>query len=107
MTSPNPIDEKPKEQEPQVDPIRERLLEFQEKLQELSKNENLVEFQLICYDKLTQKQYSKFRNIFLQKLPSDKSTSWKLKHQNTTTTFKNGLSDYNKEKLHLQWSEKK
>lgn len=69
--------------EPPADPIRERLLAFQEKLQVLARNENLVEFQLICYDKLTQKQYSKFRNIFLQKLPSDKSSSqpmsWKLK----------------------------
>lgn len=74
--APNPIDEKPKQEEgTKVDPIREKLLKFQEKLQEVSQNENLVEFQLICYDKLTQKQYSKFRNIFLQKLPSDKPTA--------------------------------
>lgn len=83
-TAPVAVDDKVKQPEaPKIDPIREKLLKFQEKLQELSKNENLVEFQLICYDKLTQKQYSKFRNIFLQKLPSDKPATqpmaWRLK----------------------------
>lgn len=65
-TAPATIEDKAKPPEPpKVDPIREKLLKFQEKLQEVSKNANLVEFQLICYDKLTQKQYSKFRNMFL------------------------------------------
>lgn len=48
---------------------------------------NLIDLQLLMYDKLTQKQFSKFRNIFLQKLPSDKPVGikphmmWRVKQR--------------------------
>lgn len=53
------------------------MLKFQERLQEVAKMPDLIDLQLLMYDKLTQKQYNKFRNIFLQKLPTDKPASQK------------------------------
>lgn len=58
-------------QEEEVDPIKERYLDYQEKLREATGNPNACEFQFICYERLLQKNFTKFRHTFFQKLPTN------------------------------------
>ena len=54
------------------DDIELRYQAYQEKLREATLYPEAMEFQHICYQMIKQKKFSKFRNTFLQKLPSSK-----------------------------------
>jgi hypothetical protein len=64
--------------------IELRYEEVQEKLREVTENEHAIEFQYFQYQMIRQKKFSKFRNSFLEKLPTQTDVgSLEMKQQHS------------------------